>query len=111
MAKNKGKAQRKAKDQKKESIPANKSSINPLFKHLAAYLIILIAAMLYFKPVAFEGKALLLVNTCGITSQFQELEGLYQAYKRDRLAIVGFPSNDFRQEYGEADREIAQLEF
>ena len=36
----------------------DKKKINPFFKHIAAYIIILFAAMLYFKPVAFEGKAL-----------------------------------------------------
>jgi glutathione peroxidase len=54
----------------------------------------------------FSGKTLLVVNTasqCGFTPQFKDLEKLHQIYG-DKLAIIGFPSNDFNQEHSDSEK-------
>ncbi len=59
----------------------------------------------------FKGKKVLLINTasdCGYTGQYKELEKLYQQYKQ-RLMIIGFPANDFKEQEKGSDEEIAEF--
>ena len=60
---------------------------------------------------ALQGKKVLLVNTasdCGYTDQYAELEKLYQQYKH-KLVVIGFPSNDFKEQEKGTDAAIAQF--
>ncbi|WP_440887749.1 glutathione peroxidase [Vibrio sp. WZ-1] len=65
---------------------------------------------------AFKGKTLLVVNTasqCGFTPQYEQLEQLHQTYKDKSFAVVGFPSNDFRQDHGSEEKtaKICYLDY
>ena len=58
-----------------------------------------------------RGKKVLLVNTasdCGYTSQYKELQQLYDFSKED-LEIIAFPSNDFKEQEKGSDEEIEKF--
>ncbi len=60
---------------------------------------------------ALKGKKVLLVNTasnCGYTAQYGELESLYERYK-DKLVVLGFPANDFKEQENGTDGAIAEF--
>ncbi len=56
----------------------------------------------------YRGKKILIVNTaskCGYTPQYEALQQLYTQYK-DKLVIVGFPSDNFGGQEYQDDKEI-----
>ena len=56
----------------------------------------------------FKGKKILLVNTasdCGFTPQLKELQQLQEKFK-DKLVVIGFPSNDFKEQEKGSNAEI-----
>ncbi|MGG9961888.1 glutathione peroxidase [Ferruginibacter sp. SUN106] len=60
---------------------------------------------------SFKGKKVLLVNTasdCGYTNQYDDLQKLSETYK-DKLVVLGFPANDFKEQEKGTDKEIAEF--
>jgi glutathione peroxidase len=58
-----------------------------------------------------KGKKVLLVNTasnCGYTNQYDDLQKLSEQF-RDKLVVIGFPANDFKDQEKGTDEEIAEF--
>lgn len=59
----------------------------------------------------FRNMKVLIVNTasdCGYTPQYEELQQLYREHA-DAITVIGFPSNDFREQEKKSDSEIAEF--
>jgi glutathione peroxidase len=60
---------------------------------------------------AYRGKKMLIVNTaskCGFTYQLAELQQLHERF-HERLAVLGFPSNDFLWQEPGSNKDIAEF--
>jgi glutathione peroxidase len=58
-----------------------------------------------------KGKKVLIVNTasnCGYTNQYADLQELHERHK-EKLIILAFPSNEFKEQEKGTDEEIAQF--
>lgn len=56
-----------------------------------------------------KGKKVLIVNVaskCGFTSQYEQLETVYEKYRGQDFIIIGFPANDFKQQEPGSNKEI-----
>lgn len=61
------------------------------------------------KMSTYQGKVCLIVNVaskCGYTSQYANLEKVYQAYKNKGFMVLGFPANNFGGQEPGTDQEI-----
>lgn len=60
----------------------------------------------------YEGKVLLIVNTasqCGFAPQFKGLQKLHETYYDQGFEVLGFPSNQFREQEPGNDAEIESV--
>lgn len=60
----------------------------------------------------YRGQVVMMVNVaseCGLTPQYEGLEALYNAHKKEGLVIIGFPANEFGGQEPGTNEEIAQF--
>jgi glutathione peroxidase len=61
------------------------------------------------KLADYKGKVLLIVNVasmCGFTSQYKNLQKIYDMYKMQGFEVLGFPCNDFGGQEPGTNEEI-----
>lgn len=59
----------------------------------------------------YKGDVMLIVNTatkCGFAGQFEGLEKLYKDYKDKGFTVVGFPSNQFKDQEPDGNEKVAE---
>jgi glutathione peroxidase len=64
-----------------------------------------------FNFATLAGKKVLIVNTasnCGFTGQYEALEKLAKQYG-DKLVVIGFPANDFKEQESADNSDIASF--
>lgn len=65
-----------------------------------------------FDLSSLKGKKVLVVNTaskCGLTPQYESLQGLFEEYGGDNFTIVGFPANNFANQEPGTNEEIQEF--
>ena len=57
-----------------------------------------------------KGKTILIVNVaseCGLTSQYEALEKIYEKYSKQNFVVIGFPANNFGAQEPGSNEQIA----
>lgn len=65
-----------------------------------------------FSFSSLKGKRVLIINTasrCGYTSQYKQLQELYDKFGGDKFTIVGFPANNFGGQEPGTNEQIASF--
>lgn len=65
-----------------------------------------------FDMSSLRGKKVLIVNVaskCGLTPQYEQLEQLYKKYKDRNFVIIGFPSNNFKEQEPGTNAQIKEF--
>ena len=60
----------------------------------------------------YQGRVMLVVNTasrCGYTSQYGELQSVFEKYKERGFVVLGFPANDFGSQEPGSNQEIKEF--
>jgi glutathione peroxidase len=60
----------------------------------------------------YQGDVLLVVNVaskCGLTPQYEALEGVYERFRDQGFAVLGFPANDFGGQEPGTHEEITEF--
>ena len=60
----------------------------------------------------YQNKVLLIVNTaskCGLTSQYKQLEELYEKNKNSNFEVLGFPCNQFGNQEPGNEKDIEEF--
>ena len=60
----------------------------------------------------FKNKPIIVVNSasfCGFTYQYEQLENLYQKYKKKGLVIIAIPSNDFGGQEFQENKKVKEF--
>jgi glutathione peroxidase len=60
----------------------------------------------------YKGKVMMVVNTasqCGLTPQYEEMEALWQKFRKKKFVLIAVPSNDFGGQEPGTNKEIKEF--